>query len=289
VSGVGSIPALPRAPERRFAAYVFDLDGTIYLGDELLPGAAETVRALRAAGSQTIFVTNRPLQTADEYADKLTRLGIPATTADVVTAIDALTHYLQTRHEGETLLPLAEPVVHRVLRDAGFPITAAPAEADVLVVAFDRTFDYTKLLTAFQAVTAHGATIVATNPDPYCPTPDGGLPDCAAMLAAVEACTGARAEAVVGKPSEHMAAAFLQRLGVPAGDVAVVGDRLATDVRMGQSLGMAGILVLSGATGLDAIAGSPVQPDYVLSGVHELAAAAGGEALNGITTRPESR
>jgi NagD protein len=273
VSGVAAAPGL-RAPERRFAGYVFDLDGTIYLGDELLPGAAETVRELREAGARVLFVTNRPLQTADEYADKLTRLGIPATTADVVTAIDALTHYLQTHHKGATLLPLAEPVVHRVLRDAGFRITAAPAEAGVVVVAFDRTFDYPKLLAAFQAVTAHGAAIVATNPDPYCPTPDGGLPDCAAMLAAVEACTGARAEAIVGKPSEHMAAAFLDRLGVPAADVAVVGDRLLTDVRMGQSLGMAGILVLSGATGLDALADSPVRPDYVLRGVHELAAAA---------------
>ncbi len=262
-----------RAPDRRFAAYVFDLDGTIYLGNELLPGAAATVGALRAAGSQTIFVTNRPLQTADEYADKLTRLGIPATTDDVVTAIDALVHYLHTHHAGETLLPLAEPVVHRVLRDAGFKITSAPADADVVVVSFDRTFDYTKLLAAFQAVTAHGAAIVATNPDPYCPTPDGGLPDCAAMLAAVEACTGARAEAIVGKPSEHMAAAFLDRLGVPAAEVAVVGDRLLTDVRMGQSLGMAGILVLTGATSLDAIPSSPVQPDYVLTGIHELSAA----------------
>jgi HAD superfamily hydrolase (TIGR01450 family) len=267
----GAATEAPGAPDRRFAAYVFDLDGTVYLGDELLPGAADAVRSLREAGSQVVFVTNRPLQTAEEYADKLTRLGIPATTDDVVTSLEALVHYLRTHHDGATLLPLAEPVVHRVLRDAGFAITPAPADADVVVVAFDRTFDYTKLLTAFQAVTEHGARIVATNPDPYCPTPDGGLPDCAAMLAAIEACTGARAEAVVGKPSEHMAAAFLDRLGVAPEDVAVVGDRLMTDVRMGQSLGMAGILVLTGATSADAIPGSPVQPDYVLSGIHELA------------------
>ena len=108
-----------------------------------------------------------------------------------------------------------------------------------MVVSFDRSFDYDKLTRAYRAVNA-GAVIVATNPDPYCPTPDGGLPDCAAMLAALEACTGARAEAIVGKPSRQMAEAFLDRLGVPAERAAVVGDRLMTDVAMGQRLGMAG-------------------------------------------------
>jgi NagD protein len=254
-----------------YDGYVLDLDGTVYLGDALLPGAADAIAALRASGARVVFVTNRPLQTADEYADKLTRLGIPTRTDEVVTALDALVHYLATHHDGATLLPLAEPVLHRVLRDAGFALTPAPAEADIVVVSFDRTFDYTKLLAAFQAVRDHGALIVATNPDPYCPTPDGGgLPDCAAMLAAIEACTGATAEAVVGKPSPHMAAAFLDRLGVPAADVAVVGDRLLTDVRMGQSLGMAGILVLSGATTADALPDADVTPDYVLNGIHEL-------------------
>ena len=117
-----------------------------------------------------------------------------------------------------------------------------------MVVSFDRTFDYEKLNAAFRAVRYHGAVIVATNPDPYCPTPEGGLPDCAAMLAAIEACTGAKAEAVVGKPSVHMARALLSRLGLPARDVVLVGDRLLTDVAMALSLGMTGVLTLTGAT-----------------------------------------
>ena len=115
-----------------------------------------------------------------------------------------------------------------------------------------------------------GAAIVATNPDPYCPTPDGGLPDCAAMLAAIEACSGGRAEAVVGKPSIHMARTLLGRLGVPAQDVAVIGDRLLTDVAMARSLGMTGILVLTGATHVDSLGGSPVKPDFVIDGLAQL-------------------
>jgi NagD protein len=110
----------------------------------------------------------------------------------------------------------------------------------------------------------HGAVIVATNPDPFCPSPDGGLPDCAAMLAAVEACTGATAQAVLGKPGPQMAAEVRARLGVPAADAAMVGDRILTDVAMSRALGMTSILVLSGATTPSDLTGSAVQPDYVI-------------------------
>ena len=156
------------------------------------------------------------------------------------------------------------------LTDAGYKLTTVPSKADVVVVSFDRTFDYEKLNAAFQAVRYGGATLVATNPDPYCPTPEGGIPDCAAMLAAIEACTGATAEAVVGKPSVHMARALLGRLGMRAEDVAVVGDRLLTDMAMARSLNMTGILVLTGATRAEDLAGVPVQPQYLIDSLNEL-------------------
>ena len=256
-------------PDRIFAGYAFDLDGTVYLGDELIPGADRAIAALRAAGSRVVFVTNKPLETAADYAAKLSRLGVPAEPADVVTALDALVRYLDRRHRGARLLLVAEPLVREVLAREGFPITTEPAAAEVVVVSFDRTFDYAKLLAAYRAVEA-GAVIVATNPDRYCPTADGGLPDCAAMLAAVEACTGTHAEAIVGKPSAHMAAAVLDRLAVSTKDCAMVGDRLATDVLLGRSLGMAAVLTLSGeataAPGPDA----PIRPDYVVADLLEL-------------------
>jgi HAD superfamily hydrolase (TIGR01450 family) len=257
------------APTELFAGYVLDLDGTVYLGDELLPGAAETIATLREAGARIVFVTNKPLESAAQYAAKLTRLGVPAAPEDVVTAVDALVHYLHAHHPGRAVLLVAEDAVAERLRDEGFH-TAPPEDAEVVVVSFDRTFDYAKLHAAFRAIRENGAVIVATNPDAYCPTPEGGLPDCAAMLAAVEACTGVRAEAIVGKPSAHMAAAFLERLGVEPAQAAVVGDRLETDVAMGHEVGATGILVLSGATSADAVAASAVRPDHVISGIAEL-------------------
>lgn len=251
-------------PERVYPGYVFDLDGTVYLGDALLPHAAETIRELRRRGSRVVYVTNKPLETADDYARKLTHFGLPTTRADVVTSVDALVVYLRREHPQATLLAVAEQSAIDELSAAGFTLTTTPSQAQLVVVSFDRTFDYEKLNAAFQAVRYGGAAIVATNPDPYCPTPEGGIPDCAAMLAAIEACSGARAEAVVGKPSVHMARALLDRLTMCAQDVAVVGDRLLTDMAMARSLGMTGILVLTGATRAESLFGAPVQPDYLI-------------------------
>ena len=267
--------ALPKAvlrrPTRLFGGYVFDLDGTLYLGDHLLPGAAETVAAIRKHGARVAFLTNKPLERPAAYAAKLRDLGIPAEAAEVVSSTDALLRYLREAAPGARILPIAEPLITELLHETGFAIVPLdkPERADLVVVSWDRTFDYAKLLSAFRAV-RHGARLVATNPDPFCPTPDGDLPDCAAMLAAIEASTGARAEAIVGKPSAHMAATLLERLALPADDTLLVGDRLLTDVRMAQEAGMVSALVLTGATGPDDMLRSPVTPDYVLAGIAEI-------------------
>jgi HAD superfamily hydrolase (TIGR01450 family) len=255
--------------ERLYDGYVFDLDGTLYLGDALLPGARDAVLALRAAGSRTVFLTNKPLERPADYATKLTRLGIPATPSEVVSSTDALLRYLRLYAAGARLYPVAEPLLWEMLGEEGWELTDDPARIDVVVVSFDRTFAYPKLQVAFDAVRA-GARIVATNPDAFCPVPGGGLPDCAAMLAAIEACTGARAEAIVGKPSPHMAATLLERLALVADRTLLVGDRLATDMRMAVEAGMAPALVLSGATTRRDVARSPVRPQYVLASVADI-------------------
>ena len=249
-------------PDRMFAGYVFDLDGTLYLGDHVLPGAAEALEAIRAHGSRVAFLSNKPLEAPATYAAKLSSLGIPAQTDEVVTSTDALIRYLQANAAGVTILPIAEPLVIDLLHEAGFQTTGLdrPEDADLVVVSWDRTFDYEKLVAAFRAVRA-GARIVATNPDPFCPMPDGDLPDCAAMLAAIEASTGAKAEAIVGKPSRHMSDALLERIALPPSDTVLVGDRLLTDVRMAHEAGMASALVLTGATPRSAVSDAPYAPD----------------------------
>ena len=257
------------APDRLFDGYVFDLDGTVYLGDELLPEARETLETLKQR-SRVVYLTNKPLEMPADYAAKLTRLGVATRPEEVISSTDALLLYLERYAPASRLFVVGEQPLITLLTLAGYDVARDAAGVDVVVVSFDRTFDYTKLKISFDAVRG-GARIVATNPDAYCPTPDGGgLPDCAAMLAAIEASTGARAEAIVGKPSQHMAAALLDRLGVPAADTLLTGDRLATDIRMANEAGMASALVLTGATSIEEARRSEDRPDYVISRLGEL-------------------
>lgn len=228
----------------RYRGFALDLDGTVYLGDALLPGAQQTIEAIRASGRPLVYLTNKPLEPSTEYAAKLTRLGLPTTGDEVISSLDAMVDYLATHHPAATIYCVSEPLVEKVLGEAGHQIVAQPAAASarVVVVSFDRTFDYQKLLAAYTAVRA-GAVLVATNPDRFCPTPDGGLPDCAAMLAAIEAATGTVAEAIVGKPSAAMAAAVMRRLAVRPAEILMVGDRSETDVRLALKAGFASALI----------------------------------------------
>jgi NagD protein len=254
-----------------YDAYVFDCDGTVYLGDTPLPGAVEAIADVRARGARTLFLTNNPTRLQADYAERLTAMGIPTSARDVVSSIDALVDYLDREQPRPRLLVVSEPLLEDVLRGAGFDVSGA--EPDVVVVSFDRTFDYPKLKRAFDAVNG-GARIVATNPDRYCPSPDGGLPDCAAMLAAVEACTGVRAEAILGKPSAQMAAVVSERLGVAAGAALLVGDRLETDMLMARELGMDFALALTGATAAADVPEGDDAPDHVLTTLLDLLPAA---------------
>ena len=258
-----------RRPTRLYDGYLFDLDGTVYLGNALLPGAAETVRYLRQAGRPVLFLSNNPLRTREEYAVKLTRLGIPTAPQDVLNSSYVLVWHLQRASPKARLLVIGEASVMRELREAGMTLTDDPTETDIVVACFDRTFDYRKLQQAFDAIRA-GARFIATNRDPYCPVPGGGLPDCGAIVAAIEACTGHIVDDIVGKPSRIMAGVILERLGLPPAAVLMTGDRLETDLALAVGAGMASAVVLTGATDGAALAASAVQPDYVLTSLPEI-------------------
>jgi arabinose operon protein AraL len=249
--------------------WLFDLDGTVYLGEALLPGAAETIAALRRDGRRVAFLSNKPLYTRGDYAEKLTRLGIPTSVDEVVNSSIVLARYLRTLDPGAPVFVIGEPPLIGELRAHGFEVRA---DADVrwVVIAFDRTFDYAKLNTALQAVRRHDARLIATNPDRTCPVEGGEIPDCAGMMAAVEAVTGKPVEVVVGKPSPIILQVALATLGVDARDCVIVGDRIETDIEMGKRLGLATVLVLSGITRGDDPRIAALAPDLVLPGIQAL-------------------
>ena len=162
-----------------FKGFLFDLDGTIYLGERLIPGAERVVRLLREAGRKVVFLSNKPLYTREDYAAKLTRLGIPAKPSDVINSTFVLIRYLEQTAPGAKVFVVGElPFVAEMAR-AGFHLTENPDEIEYVIAAFDRTFDYRKYNIAFQAI-RKGARFFATNPDRTCPVEGGELPDCAA-------------------------------------------------------------------------------------------------------------
>jgi len=259
----------PQPPDRFFAGYLFDLDGTVYLGEALLPTAGETLAALRLRRTRIIFISNNPTHTRTEYAAKLTRLGVPTPVEDILTSSQVMTAFLQNRMPEARLYVIGEAPLCDELRAAGFDLAEDARGVQAVIASFDRSFTYNKLQIAFDAIRA-GARFFATNPDRYCPVPSGGEPDCAAIIAAVEACTNTRVEAVVGKPSRHTIEAALKLMDLPAGECLMTGDRLETDVRMGLEAGMSAALALTGATPEAAIATSTLRPTYVLRQLQDL-------------------
>jgi HAD superfamily hydrolase (TIGR01450 family) len=239
-----------RVPDRLYQAYAFDLDGTIYLGDHLLPGARRLVEELRRRGLAVRFLSNNPTRDPEQYAEKLERLGLPTPVDEIVNTVVTMTRWLLDNAPGAVVYPISEPPLVRALEKAGIRMSSDPAEIDVVVASYDRTFTYEKLQIAFDAIWYHKrARLVATNPDRFCPFPGGrGEPDCAAIIAAVEACTGVRCEANTGKPDPAMLRAALAGLEVAPGDCVMVGDRLSTDIRMALDTGLAAALVLTGET-----------------------------------------
>jgi arabinose operon protein AraL len=249
--------------------WLFDLDGTVYLGEQLIPGAAETIAALRADGRRVAFLSNKPLSTRADYAEKLTRLGIPTAAEEVVNSSIVLARHLRTLDPGAPVFVIGEPPLIGELEAHGFEVRR---DADVrwVVIAFDRTFDYAKLDTALQAVRRHDARLIATNPDRTCPVEGGEIPDCAGMIAAVEAVTSRTVEAIVGKPSPIILEVALAALGVAAADAVIVGDRIDTDITMGKTLGLATVLVLSGVTRPGDPRIDALRPDLVLPSIRAL-------------------
>ena len=255
-----------------FKGFIFDLDGTVYRSDTLIPGADRVIRSLREKGKKVIFLSNKPLQTREDYASTLTRLGIPTRPDEVINSTFVMTYYLKKNAPQARLFVIGELPFIEELKRAGFTITEEPKEIDYVVVAFDRTFDYRKLNIAFQAIKL-GAHFVATNPDRTCPVEGGEIPDCAGMIAAIEAVTEKKVEVVVGKPSPIMIQAVLDALGLRPGDCILIGDRLETDIKMGKDSGIATGIVLTGVTDekmLEEIKPSSFQPDFVFQSIADV-------------------
>lgn len=261
-------------PDRLFEGYIFDLDGTVYLGEALLPGAARLVERLRALERRVLFVSNNPTSDLERYAAKLTRLGLPTEPSAIINTVFTMTAWLKQHHPDATVYPISEEPLKRALAAAGIRMSDDPRQIDFVIASFDRTFTYEKLQIAFDAIWYEKrARLIATNPDRFCPMPGGhGQPDAAAIIAAIEACTGARCEVNVGKPDPIMLQTVLAALDLTEADCVMVGDRLATDIQMALGAGMPAALVLTGETSREMLADAPPMalPNFVLERIDQV-------------------
>src|SRR5215204_826391 len=207
-------------PDRLFEGYVFDLDGTIYLGDELLPGAERLILKLRELGKRVIFLSNNPTKDPKMYAEKLGNLGLETPASEIVNTVVTMTEWLLSNYPDATVFPISEEPLKNSLLEAGIRISEDPEEIDIVIASYDRTFEYQKLQIAFDAIWFHKrARLVTTNPDRYCPFPGGrGEPDAASIVAAIEACTQAKCEVNVGKPDPIMLETIMGMIGLDAAE-----------------------------------------------------------------------
>ena len=240
--------------------FLLDMDGTFYLSDRLLEGALRFIDVLRAQGKPFLFLTNNSSRHRGDYAAKITRLGLPVEEQAVLTSGEATALHLQGRAPGARLFVVGTPSLEDEFRRHGFALVEQ--DPQYLVLGFDTTLTYQKLWRLCDFVRA-GVPYIATHPDFNCPTESGWMPDVGAMIAFVEAATGRRPDLVVGKPNRLIVDAAALKLGLPVGQLAMIGDRLYTDIALGQSSGIATILVLSGETRAEDLKESPFQPDYV--------------------------
>ena len=251
-------------------AVFLDLDGTIYLGGALIPGAMDFLQRCDEQGVARYFLSNNSSRSVDQYLTKLEAFGIPATSEEILLSTHDLLAWLAKENITKTWL-IGTEGMRVMLEEKG--IEADSSEPQYVVLGYDTEINYEKISTASIHLHA-GVPLVASHPDMVCPSPDGGLPDVGAYLAMLKATTGVDPVHITGKPNAGMILHKIEALGLDPDKCAMVGDRLYTDIAMATRAGCVGVLVLSGeATRKDvAVLGENAeqQPMLIVESVDEL-------------------
>jgi len=243
---------------------IIDLDGTVYRGDELVDGAQVGIDAIRSAGIEGLFFSNNPLETGEAYLDRLSGLGLDVAGFQACSSGVVTTEYLADTHPDAAIFCIGEKELRDQFIAADLTVTDDPEQAEVVVASWTPSFDYETMRDALAAVDDE-TPFLGTDPDRTFPMPGGReVPGSGAIVGSVAAVVGRDPDAVLGKPSDVARDAALSRLGVTAEECLIVGDRLDTDLRMGQNAGMTTVLVRSGVTDEAEIATSDVTPEYVI-------------------------
>jgi len=255
-----------------FSTYLIDLDGVIYRGNELLPGAKEFVAWLQAHSKKYLFLTNNSFASEEQVMEKLADLGISTDTSHLLGAGQAAVQNIARRFPGATVYLVGEDPLRAMLHSHKLRVAPlADHVADVVLVGLDRTFDYQKLTNAILAIRAN-AHFIAINRDALLPVVGGFLPGCGTMVAAIEAGCGITPE-VIGKPEPTLLQEAMHMLGSQPHETVMIGDGLAVDIQGGKAAGTATLLVLSGKDSQADADASSIKPDYIFQDIAAVVAA----------------
>lgn len=247
--------------------FLLDMDGTFYLGDRLLPGSLDFLDALHRTGRTARFLTNNSSKSAKVYRDKLTRMNVPEEYRDVITSGHAAAHYCLKAFPGKSAWVLGNDMLKEELTTMGLRISED--NPDYVLIAYDTTLDYAKMTKVCDLV-REGLPYIATHPDFNCPTETGFAPDIGAIMAFIEASAGRRPDLILGKPYKGIVEEALNVTSLQKSDLAMVGDRLYTDVATGVNFGMTSILVMSGETTEAMLAASDIRPTAVFGRLSDM-------------------
>ena len=243
--------------------FLFDMDGTLYLGDRLFDFTIELLERIKATGGQYMFMTNNSSKSVKAYVEKLARLGISATEEEFITSSQATAYYLQNNHPDAKLYVCGTESLKTELRSQGFTITENLDEVACIVMGFDTELNFKKLHDVSFMLCTRELPYIATNPDYVCPTEFGSVPDCGSVCDMIFNATGKR-PVVIGKPEALMPQLAMERTGYTKEQTVVIGDRIYTDIKSGINAGTVTVLVMSGETTREILDASPEKPDFVL-------------------------
>ena len=250
--------------------FLFDMDGTLYLGSQLYSFTKELLAQIRAVGGRYLFMTNNSSKSVADYIKKLSAMGIPSDREDFITSSQATAYYLQKHHSGKVLYVCGTESLKQELRSQGFTVSDDIKKTECIVMGFDTELTFQKLHdVSYLLLTQPELPYIATNPDKVCPTEFGSVPDCGSVCDMIYNATG-KQPVVIGKPSPLMPQLAMERLNVPKHQTCVVGDRIYTDIKSGLNAGITGILVLSGETTVQILEESADKPHLVLKDAGEI-------------------
>lgn len=250
--------------------FLFDQDGTLYLGNRLYDFTIPLLEKIKATGRRYMFMTNNSSKSVADYIKKLENMGIAATREDFITSSQATAYYLKKHHPGKTLYVCGTQSLVKELEMEGFTVTTKLEEVQCVVMGFDTELTFQKLEDVSKLLlTRQELPYIATNPDLVCPTEFGSVPDCGSVCEMIYNATGRR-PVVIGKPSPLMPELAMEHTGYSKEETAVVGDRIYTDVKSGLNAGITGILVMSGETTPEILEAAADKPHLVLQDCREI-------------------